>query len=149
MPAMLSAQLPAESSAAGPADVPRPHGSLPRLTRLSAGLTPPAASTNLRAAAQSSLPGEVLLNKPSPERSITGNAFGLPDSAPDAATRSSPSSEFRLTCGGESATAEDPAAPRSAPTIAETGFPSAAGECVRSEEHTSELQSLRHLVCRL
>src|SRR5262245_63419425 len=23
------------------------------------------------------------------------------------------------------------------------------GECVRSEEHTSELQSLRHLVCRL
>src|SRR5205814_8576362 len=23
------------------------------------------------------------------------------------------------------------------------------GDCVRSEEHTSELQSLRHLVCRL
>src|SRR5438045_6890571 len=27
--------------------------------------------------------------------------------------------------------------------------PSAAGEGARSEEHTSELQSLRHLVCRL
>src|ERR1035438_10616312 len=29
------------------------------------------------------------------------------------------------------------------------GSPGKAGECVRSEEHTSELQSLRHLVCRL
>src|SRR5437899_9263596 len=32
---------------------------------------------------------------------------------------------------------------------ADLGFPAVAGEAARSEEHTSELQSLRHLVCRL
>src|ERR1035441_7233992 len=34
-------------------------------------------------------------------------------------------------------------------TICTAGFPSAAiaSSCFRSEEHTSELQSLRHLVC--
>src|SRR5262245_50510948 len=30
-----------------------------------------------------------------------------------------------------------------------TSRPAASGETPRSEEHTSELQSLRHLVCRL
>src|ERR1039458_10666461 len=42
--------------------------------------------------------------------------------------------------------------------VKDLGFPvimischndAAGGECMRSEEHTSELQSLRHLVCRL
>src|SRR5947199_2164270 len=38
-----------------------------------------------------------------------------------------------------------------APDVAAHGFPSETGRhsAVRSEEHTSELQSLRHLVCRL
>src|SRR5215472_19037691 len=36
-----------------------------------------------------------------------------------------------------------------APPIPRTGWSCAAGSASRSEEHTSELQSLRHLVCRL
>src|ERR1035441_10862225 len=38
--------------------------------------------------------------------------------------------------------------PTQSPTNAESG-PSGGGGVGRSEEHTSELQSLRHLVCRL
>src|SRR5205814_8419756 len=42
-----------------------------------------------------------------------------------------------------------PPAPRSPASASAAGERGAGGEFVRSEEHTSELQSLRHLVCRL
>src|SRR5271165_1451677 len=110
MPTMLSVQLPAASSAAGPADA-RPLLAAPhRPTPPDACPTPPAASTNLRAAAQSNQPGEVFQYKPSPERHTAGSsASGTHDSMPDAAIRSSPASESQLTCAGESVTGVSPA----------------------------------------
>src|SRR5262245_62546383 len=43
-----------------------------------------------------------------------------------------------------------PATPGSPPTVrSRTGSRACCGDRTRSEEHTSELQSLRHLVCRL
>src|SRR5947199_4211627 len=39
--------------------------------------------------------------------------------------------------------------PRDEPTIQKAGATSVGRVRLRSEEHTSELQSLRHLVCRL
>src|ERR1039458_10721918 len=41
------------------------------------------------------------------------------------------------------------ARPRAAHNAGSDTVPSGYGTAVRSEEHTSELQSLRHLVCRL
>src|SRR5258705_8103842 len=57
---------------------------------------------------------------------------------------------FRSSQRSESAGALVPATPGDlGHTNERRGFPLAAGGRTRSEEHTSELQSLRHLVCRL
>src|SRR2546422_7285373 len=55
---------------------------------------------------------------------------------------------FRSRCGGGSASPRPRAAPR-APAGAARRRPEALRQRVRSEEHTSELQSRLHLVCRL
>src|SRR5262245_64584483 len=63
---------------------------------------------------------------------------------------------FRSTGGGDCRTCDPPSGWNNRPVGGRPrrSWPSAASACdpeaaLRSEEHTSELQSLRHLVCRL
>src|SRR5262245_62278845 len=75
---------------------------------------------------------------------VTGDLSSLPDAAPTAA----PPARDTVTAAATSPLTTSSAATGSETPTSATPTPG-SGRDTRSEEHTSELQSLRHLVCRL